>query len=127
MNSHFASGLTPLSTDDLDALMDELMHYRRMKLGGQVGILAEQLKVCPVCSAVNQHGSPKCFICSWHGQFETDSVVVEKSLDELILRCPQLLEALLPDPKPQPLSSWKRFQTWFLLRFSKSDRIDLLA
>jgi hypothetical protein len=118
-------GLASVDADYLDAVMEDLMQYRRMKYRGQVAGIAEHLKVCPLCGAVNQVKSSKCFVCSWHGEFETNSTTVEQSLDELILKCPQLLEALLPEPKPKKLLL--KAIEWFHTRIARFKRINLAA
>jgi hypothetical protein len=120
------SGLDVQSTDDLDAVMEDLGRYQEGKRNGEMAVLAEHLKVCPLCGAVNQMVSKKCFVCSWHGEFETNNSTVEKSLDELILKCPQLLQALLPAHVGKKNTSLAaKVKNWFSSRFARPKRIDL--
>lgn len=59
------------------------------------------LKRCPLCGTINAVGSPECVTCSWSGGFDHDPEVVEEGLYEMMIRCPELAEALMDVPKPR--------------------------
>lgn len=62
--------------------------------------LATQFKVCPLCGGINSVEVSTCFVCSWHGEFEHDPVMIASSFDDLLERCPGLMEAVAPATKP---------------------------
>ncbi len=65
-------------------------------------ILAERLKRCPLCEALNSVESPTCFVCSWAGGFESDETALADSLDRLMARCPELVDAMLVEAETRP-------------------------
>ena len=67
--------------------------------------LASQFKVCPLCGGINSVEVSSCFICSWHGEFESDPSVIATSFDGLLERCPGLMEAVAPATRP---SVWQK-------------------
>jgi hypothetical protein len=81
--------------------------------------LATQFKVCPLCGGINSVEVHTCFVCSWHGEFEHDPVVVASSFDGLLERCPGLMEAVSPATKP---SVWQKILAMMGVR-----RINLTA
>ena len=58
------------------------------------------LKVCPVCGTLNIEDVQECFVCWWHGDFDTDPLNVQLRLTELVSRCPELIGLLEEPPKP---------------------------
>lgn len=58
------------------------------------------LKVCPVCGTLNVEDVQECFVCWWHGDFDSDPVHVQVRLRELVSRCPELIGLLEQPPKP---------------------------
>jgi hypothetical protein len=66
------------------------------------------LKRCPLCGTINAASNSECVTCCWHGEFEKDPETIEEGLYEMMLRCPELAEALLerPEPAPRPFSLW---------------------
>lgn len=62
--------------------------------------LATQFKVCPLCGGINSVEVSSCFVCSWHGEFDNDPVAIALSFDDLLERCPGLMEAVLPATRP---------------------------
>lgn len=83
-------------------------------------IIAEHLKACPLCGALNSIENHECTVCAWHGGFQHDPIIVEYKFHELIYSCPELFECLEP-VQPPKAPWWKRIRlTWN--RFRK--RID---
>jgi len=68
------------------------------------------LKRCPLCGTINSSGNSECVTCCWHGSFENDPETIEEGLYEMMVRCPELAEALLE----RPAARRKRvsFLTW---------------
>jgi hypothetical protein len=60
-----------------------------------------ELKRCPLCGTINAVSNGECVTCSWAGSFEQDPEIIEEGLYEMMVRCPELAEALLdvPDTK----------------------------
>jgi hypothetical protein len=81
--------------------------------------LAAQFKVCPLCGGINSVEVSSCFVCSWHGEFDNDPVAIANSFDDLIERCPGLMEAVIPATKP---SVWQKILAMLGVR-----RVDLSA
>jgi hypothetical protein len=81
--------------------------------------LATQFKVCPLCGGINSVEVSSCFVCSWHGEFDNDPVAIANSFDELIERCPGLMEAVSPATKP---TVWQKILAMLGVR-----RVDLSA
>ncbi|MBS1722053.1 MAG: hypothetical protein JSS66_03480 [Armatimonadetes bacterium] len=48
------------------------------------------LKVCPLCGTLNVDEAEECFVCWWHGEFDSNPVHVEIKVAELVARCPEL-------------------------------------
>src|SRR5437868_10169769 len=59
------------------------------------------LKRCPLCGAVNAVANAECFVCCWRGDFERDPDSVDEGLGELLIRCPELMEAMIGEPEPK--------------------------
>lgn len=112
------------STDDLDGFMEHLKEHTAIEL--EASKLSKQFKVCPCCNALNTVQTKKCFVCSWHGAFDNETVHVTNSLVSLMNKCPELLEAMLPE-STTPLSRMKKWFSNVKLRFKKGRRVDLLA
>ena len=55
----------------------------RHKLGGGLdGIYQESdLKICDLCGALNLAENGECFICGWHGHFDTRTEIVRIAMD----------------------------------------------
>jgi hypothetical protein len=66
---------------------------------------AQHLKRCPVCGTLNAVRNDECITCRWHGSFERDVESIEEGLIEMIDRCPELVQAILPPPR-------RRFRLW---------------
>ena len=60
------------------------------------------LKRCPLCGTINSSGNSECVTCCWHGSFESDPETIEEGLYEMMVRCPELAEALLERPTARP-------------------------
>lgn len=56
------------------------------------------LKRCPLCGTINASGNGECVTCCWRGSFERDPETIEEGLYEMMVRCPELAEALLERP-----------------------------
>lgn len=74
-------------------------------------VLAQSLKRCPLCEALVVSEAPSCFVCDWGGAFLEDEEAVARSVDGLLARCPELVEAMI-----QEVSS--RTTVWGRLRQS---------
>lgn len=81
--------------------------------------LATQFKVCPLCGGINSVEVSSCFVCSWHGEFENDPIAIASSFDDLLERCPGLMEAVIPATRP---SVWQKILAMLGVR-----RVDLSA
>jgi hypothetical protein len=84
--------------------MKDILDYRYAR-DGRRRLAADNLKRCPVCGAVNAKQNDECFVCSWHGEFETHPEAVAEGLELLIVRCPELADVLMRDP-----TLWERFK-----------------
>jgi hypothetical protein len=56
--------------------------------------MAENLKRCPLCGAVNAATNRECFVCTWHGEFEREPAIIEQGINELIAYSPELDKAI---------------------------------
>jgi hypothetical protein len=82
-------------------------------LDSQRRLAARNLKRCTLCGAINAMANGECFVCRWHGTFDTDPVAVDEGLGELLDQCPELADAMLvsiPERKP---TIWHRVKHWF--------------
>lgn len=84
------------------------------------------LKLCPLCSAVNSRQNGECFVCRWSGEFDHDPIHIEMGVHELIERCPELLDALYGSP-PFKLGWRIRLGMWFQRVFGRRRALDLQA
>lgn len=41
----------------------------------------EELKVCDLCGWLNLAANTECFVCGWHGHFETEPKLVRAALE----------------------------------------------
>ncbi len=82
-------------------------------------LLAEHLKSCPVCDALNSSDTDSCFVCGWHGSFEHDSQTIEHGLDDLLSRCPELVEAMIMEAEVKQ-SPWDKIKSRVLTFFRKA-------
>ncbi len=73
----------------------------------------ENLKVCPLCGAVNARLNGECFVCRWHGGFSEDPNEIEEGVIEILSRCPELVDSFieLPEPKRSWFERVKTFMT----------------
>lgn len=53
------------------------------------------LKRCVFCGAVNALSNEECFVCSWHGSFDTSPKEVEQGVHQLFDHCPELAMAMI--------------------------------
>ncbi|CAN5408876.1 hypothetical protein BH11ARM1_BH11ARM1_15560 [soil metagenome] len=67
---------------------------------------AMNLKVCPLCNPVNSNLNVECFVCTWRGEFITDSVTVAQGLSELLDICEQLVSSEMPVAQTSRLPQW---------------------
>ena len=47
------------------------------------GEVAQKLKLCPFCGALNSTERKSCYNCLWHGVFELDPAIVSASVNEI--------------------------------------------
>lgn len=83
---------------------------RTLRLEAQRRRAAESLMRCPLCGAINAMTNEECFVCTWHGEFDHDPHRVEAGLDELLIQCPELMDAMMEPPAPAP-TRFMRFRT----------------
>lgn len=72
-------------------------------------VLAQALKRCPLCDAVVVADAGACFVCAWHGEFLHDEEAVSRSLDGLLLRCPELVDAMIEEVTART-TVWERLR-----------------
>jgi hypothetical protein len=94
-------------------VMGDWKECRTTRLESQRKVAAESLKKCPLCGAINAVTNSECFACTWHGEFDHDPAHVEAGLGELLIRCPELAEAMIEMP-PQKSSFVNRI--WEFLK-----------
>jgi hypothetical protein len=56
--------------------------------------IADNLKRCPLCGAVNSAANAECFVCRWHGAFDHEPTSIEQGLNDLVAQSPELEEAI---------------------------------
>lgn len=61
-------------------------------------VQAAELKICPVCGALNHVKTRECFVCTWHGGFERRPEIIHTAIELLRRRygnlsLDQLIEA----------------------------------
>ena len=71
--------------------------------------LATALKRCPLCDALVVAESTSCFVCEWHGEFLHDEEAVAHSVDGLLARCPELVEAMMEEVAART-TVWERLR-----------------
>ena len=72
-------------------------------------VLAHALKRCPLCDALVTAESATCFVCEWHGEFLHDEELVGQSVDSLLERCPELVEAMMEEVAART-TVWERLR-----------------
>jgi len=60
-------------------------------------ILETDLKICDLCGSLNLNGNSECFVCGWHGRFETRSDIIRIAMDLLKRKHGELRVDLLTD------------------------------
>ncbi|HUD20900.1 MAG TPA: hypothetical protein VMQ44_02435 [Candidatus Saccharimonadales bacterium] len=55
-----------------------------------IGSPRAHLKRCQLCGALNSLRNYECFVCRWHGQFDTSQRAIDEGLEELLNECPDL-------------------------------------
>lgn len=112
-------------TDDLRVPMEDLQQFRQTRTEGQMQALVLQLKVCPVCNSLTRMEAAQCTLCSWSGQFETESSHVAETLGDLLTKCPELFHTLVPEPTPSLMTRLREF--FSMNRPRKRKRLDFSA
>lgn len=87
-------------------------------------LAVNNLKRCPVCDTVNARLNDECFVCRWHGEFDTDPASVEEGLIDVLEHCPELIDSILHIPQKRE-SVLRRVREWFHRKTTRS--IDLSA
>lgn len=72
-------------------------------------VLATALKRCPLCDALVVADTAACFVCAWHGEFLHDEEAVARSVDGLMLRCPELVDAMIEEVTSRT-TVWERLR-----------------
>lgn len=86
-------------------------HWTDARLEAQMRLAIDSLKCCPLCGAVNAAQNSECFVCRWQGRFDHDPDRIENGLNDLLDRCPELIEIMLEAPAPAR-SPWARFKAF---------------
>lgn len=73
--------------------MDPISHFQIQS------IALDNLKLCPLCGAVNAMANSECFVCTWHGRFEHDAEAIELGLADILGQCPEILETDDQEPR----------------------------
>lgn len=81
-----------------------------------------EFKVCQLCGTLNVRQNCECFVCRWHGEFDTNSALVEIKLYELLDRCPELTDVMY-EHQSERIGFWKALSEAILAPFRR--RIDL--
>jgi hypothetical protein len=102
--------------------MSDWKEPRTLRMEAQRRLAADSLKCCPLCGAVNAMTNEECFVCRWHGEFDHDPYRVEEGLGELLMQCPELVDAMM-DVTPPRLNRMERLRAWFRGLFRR--RVDL--
>jgi len=66
---------------------------------GRKKLPVEKLKQCPLCGSLNARKNENCFVCGWHGQFDTDQEMLSLALQEMVEQCPGIVEILGQSPE----------------------------
>ena len=74
--------------------------------------VAQILKLCPVCGALNGTARRSCCNCSWHGAFELNPAIVAVWLDDIDPESILALEAGLPDQQTWRGRLYERVRKW---------------
>ena|SRR5690349_7551304 len=79
--------------------------------------MADNLKRCPLCGAVNAATNGECFVCRWHGEFEHEPASIEQGINELIAHSPELEQAIresdwMPQTQTERLRAFLRKIFW---------------
>lgn len=96
--------------------------YTKARIATHRKHAAEALKRCPLCGAINARTNGECYVCLWHGTFDHDPARVEAGLEELLVVCPELADALIETPteemvRIQPNASFlSKFWAYFKSR-----------
>ena len=72
-------------------------------------VLNHALKRCPLCEAVVVADATACFVCDWRGTFLHDEEIVAHSVDSLLERCPELVEAMIEEVQSRT-TVWERLR-----------------
>ncbi len=91
--------------------MEDIKQFRNAKTESQMQTLVMGLKVCPVCNSLTRIEAEQCSLCNWSGKFDTDVTHVADHLGDLLAKCPELLDTLVPAATPSLLSRIKEFLT----------------
>lgn len=75
--------------------MNNWTHEHDIRVETQRLISSHTLKRCPLCGAVNALTNDECFICRWHGEFDTRPAEIEQGVHQLFDRCPELAMAMI--------------------------------
>ena len=57
-------------------------------------VASHTLKRCTFCGAVNAIANKECFVCTWHGSFDTNPKELEEGVQQLFHRYPELAIAM---------------------------------
>ncbi len=71
--------------------------HREEQGAGKLEFTAKDFKVCDLCGALNRIYNSKCFVCSWHGLFHTDSETVMRTIEEFGEEHGGISEALIAE------------------------------
>lgn len=85
---------------------------------GRVSTFREsELKICELCGWLNLESNTECFVCGWHGHFETNPEVVRAAMELAVRRHGRLELKHLTDAstyrQPPAPTLGSRIRAWF--------------
>lgn len=78
------------------------------------------LKICDLCGSLNLAENGECFVCSWHGRFETKCEVVRVAMDLLKRRHGEIKAEYLTDGLTCRIATARGLRGWLLRTFVRA-------
>src|SRR5258706_2928251 len=60
-------------------------------------LLETDLKICDLCGSLNLNDNHECFVCGWHGRFETRTDIIRIAMDLMKTKHGELRMDLVTD------------------------------
>ena|SRR5689334_21309009 len=71
--------------------------WRETRHHSDDAIVETDLKICDLCGSLNLDDNSECFVCGWHGRFETRADIIRIAMDLHMRKHGELSVALLTD------------------------------